>query len=72
MNEVGIKIIGGEPFVNGEKAKLVQEDSLIESLSNYICPFCNARLAKNVFICLNACHISVGTRNRLAKRGMHL
>jgi len=37
---------------------------MIDVLSNYRCPICNARLSKSSLICLNACHLTGKTRDR--------
>lgn len=68
----GITIENEVPHVNGEPAVKDDTPPLIDTLSNWRCPFCEARLAKNGYICLNGCHLSHGTVNRLARRGLKL
>ena len=65
------RIEEGIPYICGQKAVIdpmnpedVADAFMIDVLSDWRCPICNARLSKSSLICLNACHLTGGTRSK--------
>lgn len=63
-------IENGVPHINGKPAihePIESNDPFVDSLSDYKCPECGARLSKKYKICLNACHLSPSAYGRMTE-----
>ena len=69
MNVIGHTIINGTPYINGRAATWDADNQHPDIWSSWICPDCNAHLAKINFICLNACHLTL-RQNREMMAGL--
>lgn len=64
MNVIGHTIIDGQPYINGKPAIWDVKEPLLDSLSQWKCPECDAHLSAEGLICLNACHLSAAQFRR--------
>jgi len=57
----GVTVYQGTPFIHGVPAKAIENPTPteLEFFSPWRCPHCDAHLAREVFICLNLCHLTV-------------
>lgn len=56
--KTGVEVFKGVPYIHGYPAKKDSELPLIDILSEWCCPHCNAHLVKESYICLNGCHLT--------------
>ena len=63
MLVIGHQIIGGVPYING-KAATKTNPCPFDIFSDWECPECGARLAKEKLICLNLCSFSAPMMRR--------
>lgn len=63
---IGHEVVDGHPYINGKPAIKDQNptDLTLDLFAPYRCPECNAHLAKDSLICLNACHLSAAANRR--------
>lgn len=64
IDENGIPHINGKPAIH---EPMDANDPFIDTLSDYKCPDCGARLSKKHQICLNACHLAPSTYRRMTE-----
>ena len=58
----------GVPYINDKPGILdpmSDDDFMIDALSDYRCPECSARLAKESMNCMNACSLSAESLGRI-------
>lgn len=54
----GMSYRNGVPHVWGEPCIWDERPPLLDCLSQWVCPHCNAHLSSAPEICLNACHLT--------------